>query len=69
MLSSHSILAVLSMGDDDEDTVDAEEGPTVFEQLDVMPSIAKKVQESIAADRPSISRPAREAKELLSRYS
>lgn len=65
MLSSHSILAVLSK-DDDEDAGSTDGAPDLFERLDVVTSIARKIQESIGSDRPSISRPAREAKELLS---
>lgn len=67
MLSSHSILAVLSSDEDDESS-SSDEQPNLFEQLDVMSSIARKVQESISVDRPSISRPCREAKELLSNF-
>lgn len=67
VLSSHSILAVLSKDEDDESS-SSDEQPNLFEQLDVMSSIARKVQESISADRPSISRPCREAKELLSSF-
>ncbi|KAL5512504.1 hypothetical protein ACEPAG_3157 [Sanghuangporus baumii] len=70
VLSSHSILAVLSKNEEEEEEDDsAKGGPNLFEQLDIISSIARKVQENIAADRPSISRPAREAKELLSKYS
>ncbi|KAL5537302.1 GCN1_1 [Sanghuangporus sanghuang] len=75
VLSSHSILAVLSKNDDeeeeeedDDDDGSAQGVPNPFEQLDIFISIARKVQQIIAADRPSISRPAREAKELLSKY-
>ncbi|KAL5483042.1 GCN1 [Sanghuangporus weigelae] len=77
VLSSHSILAVLSKNEEEEEEEEEEDDdddsaqgvPNLFEQLDIISSIARKVQENIAADRPSISRPAREAKELLSKYS
>ncbi|THH23082.1 hypothetical protein EUX98_g8100 [Antrodiella citrinella] len=54
-LSSHCILVVL---EDADYTI-----PAVFSS--VLPSVAQKVQESIANEKPVVSRPAREAKELL----
>ncbi|KZT41926.1 ARM repeat-containing protein [Sistotremastrum suecicum HHB10207 ss-3] len=42
-----------------------ENSPDLFYTLDVVPSIVKKVTASIGSEKPSISRPAREAKELL----
>ncbi|KAI0343486.1 ARM repeat-containing protein [Trametopsis cervina] len=59
-LSSHCILAALVQSEEEEDP-----SSNVFVQLSVVPSVSQKVQESIAMERPDISRPAREAKELL----
>lgn len=61
-LASHIILTVLAEGAGD---TSEQRKQTIFQRLDLMPSIAKKVQESIGADRPSITRPAREAREHL----
>lgn len=64
ILSSRCILAVLSPPEDWN--VD---GPLdLFERLSVTKSVAQKVQESIADDRPSVTRPAREARELLKQH-
>lgn len=54
-LSSHCILTVLDAADY---TI-----PAVFSN--VMPSIRQKIQENIGNEKPAVSRPAREAKELL----
>lgn len=59
-MASHAILAALSTEDDG---IPNEQN--VFEKLGIIQSIALRVKKSIAADRPSVSRPAREAKELL----
>ncbi|KAJ3555288.1 hypothetical protein NM688_g2669 [Phlebia brevispora] len=61
-LSSHCILAALSP---DEDAYHHEPNTALFESLSVLQSVAQKVQESTASDRPAVARPAREAKELL----
>lgn len=59
VLASHSILALLTADNDDLlDTV-----PEPFRPI--LPSIARKIQESIGTEKPNIARPAREAKELL----
>jgi len=58
VLSSHSILALLT-----DDGVPASTVPASLHS--VLPSIARKVQESIGTEKPNIARPAREAKELL----
>ncbi len=59
VLSSHSILALLTADDDyPSHTV-----PEPFRPI--LPSIARKIQESIGTEKPNIARPAREAKELL----
>ena len=58
VLSSHSILALLT-----DDGIPASTVPAPFHS--VLPSIARKVQESIGTEKPNIARPAREAKELL----
>jgi hypothetical protein len=59
VLASHSILALLTA--DDGDPLDT--APEPFRPI--LPSIARKVQESIGTEKPNIARPAREAKELL----
>ena len=60
VLSSKCILSVLAPPEEWDDT------PTdLFEKLDVVRSVAQKVQESASSERPSIARPAREARELL----
>lgn len=61
-LGSHCILAVLSP---DEDSYHHNADATLFKSLSVLKGVSQKVQESIANEKPSISRPAREAKELL----
>lgn len=64
VLSSHCIRTVLSPPEDWD--VD---GPLdLFERLSVTGSVAQKVQESLSSERPSIARPAREARELLKQY-
>ena len=63
VLASHCIVAVLSADEDGEYP-----GTTLFHSLGVVTKVSGKVQESIGNDRPSISRPAREAKELLKNY-
>ncbi|KAI9573329.1 armadillo-type protein [Boletus coccyginus] len=61
-LSSHTILAVLEPEATDG-RVRADE--TLFGQLGVLRSVALKVEESAANERPAISRPARDAREVL----
>ena len=61
-LSSHAILAVLQPEETDE-PVRADE--TLFAKLGVLRSVALKVKESAANERPAISRPARDAREVL----
>ena len=61
-LASRCILAALSP---DDDSYHHGADPTLFNNLGVLKSVAQKVQESIANERPLVSRPAREAKELL----
>jgi hypothetical protein len=59
VLASHSILALLT-------TDDGTPIATVPEPFrSILPNIARKIQESIGTEKPNISRPAREAKELL----
>ncbi|KAI6029055.1 armadillo-type protein [Pisolithus microcarpus] len=60
-LSSQSILAVFAS--DDSNRLDPSE--TVFAKLGFLRSIALKVKESAANERPIVSRPAREAREVL----
>jgi hypothetical protein len=59
VLASHSILALLTA--DDGAPMDVIPGPL----RPVLPSIARKIQESIGTEKPNIARPAREAKDLL----
>ncbi|KAI9068620.1 ARM repeat-containing protein [Trametes sanguinea] len=61
VLSSHCILAVLSPDEDADET----DGPNVFQQLGILRAVAQKALESAANEKPSISRPAREARDLL----
>lgn len=61
-LSSACVLAIVSPDDDDEHKKHA---PNVFQQLGVLRSVAQKVLESAASDKPSTARPARLAKEAL----
>jgi len=59
VLASHCVLALLTADDDAlPDTV-----PEPFRPI--LPSIARKIQESIGTEKANIARPAREAKELL----
>ena len=60
-LSSLCILAALEPAEDG----DADVTNNIFAKLSVLPSVTQKIQESMASDRPGISRPAREARELL----
>ena len=63
MLSSHVILAVLSA---DQEGIPPDESVTnIFVEMGILPSIKQKVLESISGDAPSISRPAREARDLI----
>ena len=61
VLASHCILAVVAP-DDEEDEV---EGPNVFQKLGVLRKVAQKAQESASNEKPSIARPAREARDAL----
>ncbi|KIJ63493.1 hypothetical protein HYDPIDRAFT_175892 [Hydnomerulius pinastri MD-312] len=60
-LCSHTILAVLQPDDDTQ--ISAHE--TLFAKLGVLRSVALKVKESAANERPAISRPARDARDVL----
>ena len=62
VIASHCIRAVVS-SDHDED--DHHDGPNVFQKLGILRKVAQKVQESAANEKPSIARPAREAREAL----
>lgn len=62
MLSSHTILAVLRP-EDAAERVQSED--TLFVKLGVLRSVALKVKESAANERPAISRPARDVREIL----
>ncbi|KIJ11894.1 hypothetical protein PAXINDRAFT_157123 [Paxillus involutus ATCC 200175] len=61
-LCSHTILAVLQPEDAD---YRISPDDTLFAKLGVMRSVALKVRESAANERPAISRPARDAREVL----
>ncbi|KAK0212097.1 armadillo-type protein [Desarmillaria ectypa] len=63
VISSHTLLTILSPDDeDDSPTVGAE---NLFQKLGLMRSVAQKVIESSGNEKPSIARPAREAREAL----
>ncbi|CAL1711997.1 unnamed protein product [Somion occarium] len=62
-LASHCIAAVLSPSEDGQN-----KDTTLFHDLSVLPSVSRKIQESVANEKPSISRPAREARDLLKSY-
>ena len=59
VLASHSILALLTA----DNGGPRETVPELFRPI--LPSVARKIQESIGTEKPNIARPAREAKELL----
>ncbi|KAI0710312.1 ARM repeat-containing protein [Cerioporus squamosus] len=61
VLASQCIRAVVSP-DDEEDQTD---GPNVFQRLGVLKKVAQKALESAANEKPSIARPAREARDAL----
>ena len=54
------ILAVVSV-DDDEEVVDG----NLFQDLKVLRRVTQKVLESAASDKPFVSRPAREARDII----
>jgi hypothetical protein len=60
-LASHAILAVLSPDSDDY----LEPAATLFAKLGLLRSVALKVKESAGNERSTISRPAREARDIL----
>ncbi|KAF8216432.1 ARM repeat-containing protein [Mycena galopus ATCC 62051] len=60
VVASHTIVAVLTP-DEESDPVE----PNLFQKLSLLRSVAQKVQESAANDKPFIARPAREARDLL----
>jgi len=59
-MSSNVILSVLSQHEESGSSQ-----PNLFQELSLLRSIAQKVQESVASDKPIIARPAREARDLL----
>lgn len=61
MISSRVVLALLEYASEN-----TSKGPNVFEELGLMASVAQKVHESCANERPNIARPSREARDLLS---
>lgn len=60
MMASYTIVALLTP---DEENDSSE--PNLFQKLSLLRSVAQKVQESAASDNSFITRPAREARELL----
>jgi len=60
VISSQVILAVVSV-DDDEEVVDN----NLFQDLKVLRRVTQKVLESAASDKPFVSRPAREARDII----
>lgn len=60
-LASQTILTVLSPDSEDY----PEPADTLFAKLGLLRSVALKVKESAANERPAISRPAREARDIL----
>jgi hypothetical protein len=61
VISSQVILAVVSV-DEEEESVD---GNNLFQKLKVLRRVTQKVLESAASDKPFISRPAREARDII----
>ncbi|RPD57344.1 ARM repeat-containing protein [Lentinus tigrinus ALCF2SS1-7] len=61
VLASHCIRAVVAPDEEEDET----EGPNVFQKLGVLRKVAQKAQESAANEKPSIARPAREARDAL----
>ncbi|RDX47550.1 ARM repeat-containing protein [Lentinus brumalis] len=61
VLASHCIRAVVSPDDEEDET----DGPNVFQKLGVLKKVAQKALESAANEKPSIARPAREARDAL----
>ena len=58
-MSSQTILAILSVSED------GEMYENLLQDLSLLRSVAQKVKESAASDKPIISRPAREARDIL----
>ncbi len=63
MLSSNAILAVFEKASED----DAEGGEHIFGHLGLLQSISQKLQECVSAEKSAVSRPAREARELMNK--
>lgn len=59
-IASRTILAVLSANDDSD-----RKSKNLFQSLSLIRSVAEKIRESVASDKPAIARPAREARDLL----
>ncbi|KAJ7281606.1 armadillo-type protein [Mycena rebaudengoi] len=59
-MSSHTIVALLTPDEENDTSL-----PNLFQKLGVLRSVAQKVQDSAACDRPTVARPAREARDLL----
>ena len=61
VLASHCIRAVVSPDDDDEEP----QSSNIFQRLGLLKQVAQKATESAGNERPSIARPAREARDAL----
>lgn len=59
-MSSQTILAVLLRSEESDD-----DDSNLFRELSLLRSVAQKVQESAASDKPIIARPARESRDIL----
>jgi hypothetical protein len=60
VISSQVILAVVNLEDGEE----ADDG-NLFQKLKVLRRVTQKVLESAASDKPFVSRPAREARDII----
>jgi len=60
VLSAHVVLAVLAV-----DEYTSTDKQNLFQKLSLLRSIAQKVKESVGNDKPFITRPSREARDLL----
>ncbi|KAF7294474.1 TOG domain-containing protein [Mycena kentingensis (nom. inval.)] len=57
IIAAQTIVAVVTPDDTEE--------PNLFQKLSVMPDVIQKVKEGLASDRPFITRPSREARDLI----
>ncbi|KAJ7066647.1 armadillo-type protein [Mycena amicta] len=59
IIASQTILAVVTPDED------AEAEPNLFQKLSLMKAVSLKIKESLGSDKPFITRPSREARDLL----